>query len=1040
MVTATRWWHKQDDQIVCDLCPRECALHEGQRGFCFVRQNVGGEMVLTTYGRSSGFCVDPIEKKPLNHFLPGTPVLSFGTAGCNLGCKFCQNWSISKAKEFDTLADAADPAAIAKAAKAAGCRSVAFTYNDPVIWAEYAIDAAIACHEAGLKTVAVTAGYISPEARKDFYAVMDSANVDLKAFTETFYKYLTLSKLEPVLDTLRWLKHESNVWFEITNLMIPGENDSAEETERMCDWILRELGDDVPVHFTAFHPDFRMKDRPPTPPETLQRARQQALKAGIKFPYVGNTHDVAGQSTYCPNCKSVLIERDWYQLGQYNLRGNACAKCGTIIPGVFEQRPGDWGPKRMPVRISAPSVVQISPPSQRVVVPSGPVTVSSTPSTKPMLPQLPDSAPLQLSDDDGAVIVAYARAVVEATLLRTPLPAFPDTLAGLPTYGIFVTLRRAMLRSCKGRFGDIFKLGDILSDVAIDAATHDPRFPSLVAEELPRLRVEVSLMHGPQWMTARGDERIRAIQVGKHGLVLHHPRGRGLLLPQVATEQNLDAYTFLRALSQKAGLPHDAWRDDAAQIMTFEASILHSKPPVAEFNAAELSNELLDQLAAIAGNVLREESRDAGGLDAALTEKHASEIGMAVRTSSGRLSVSLGQKQSLAEMVSNAGRSLRQSIPKEQRTSERIESVSLMWQPIPLSPRDFPDRHQTLAGAAIVARRNGGQWGLHVIQSASAPEFNTALQGIRSNLQQWGQPNSDVSLTAFSVRHHVINPVAAPQRVNMIASNSVRPAARAGQFYPADPAEMSNAISRALAEGSGPAATYRAIMLPHAGWMYCGSVIGKTLARTVVPRNVIIVGPKHTPLGANWSVSSADKWEIPGATVPIATEIRDRLLQLVPALTAESDAHQQEHGIEVLVPFLLRMNPELRIVPIVLGPTAYSQTHMLARALSIIVAESSEPPLLVISSDMNHFAAEAENRRLDQMALDAMCTGDAGRLFDTVQRHNISMCGVMPAVAIMRALSENGATLRPELVHYTNSGLVTGQHDRVVGYAGVVIK
>src|SRR4051794_39424898 len=218
------WWHqdeKEPDRIHCDLCPRDCTLRPGDIGFCFVRENRGGEMVLSTYGRSTGFCIDPIEKKPLNHFYPGTSVLSFGTAGCNLGCKFCQNWSISKSREVELLSESASPEAIAAAAKELGCRSVAFTYNDPVIWAEYAIDAAKACRAAGVKSVAVTAGYISPAARGPFYEVMDAANVDLKGFTEEFYQKLTLSHLQPVLDTLRWLKHESDTWFEITNLIIP---------------------------------------------------------------------------------------------------------------------------------------------------------------------------------------------------------------------------------------------------------------------------------------------------------------------------------------------------------------------------------------------------------------------------------------------------------------------------------------------------------------------------------------------------------------------------------------------------------------------------------------------------------------------------------------------------------------------------------------------------------------------------------------------------------------------------------------------------
>jgi AmmeMemoRadiSam system radical SAM enzyme len=350
-----RYWHFVDEgtRIFCDLCPRACVLKEGDRGFCFVRKNEDNRMVLTTYGLSTGFCVDPIEKKPLNHFLPGTSVLSFGTAGCNLGCQFCQNWSISKSREIEMLSERATPQDIAQAALRLGCRSVAFTYNDPVIWAEYAIDTAKACHEVGLKTVAVTAGYITPEARPEFYAVMDAANVDLKAFTELFYQKVTLAKLEPVLDTLKWLKHESNVWFEITNLMIPDENDSAEETERMVDWILANLGDEVPVHFTAFHPDFRMIDKGPTPPETLARAREQAIKAGLKYAYVGNVNDVERQSTYCPTCKQCLIERDWYELGAYHIVDSRCADCKAEIAGVFEESKGNWGRRRLPVVIPA---------------------------------------------------------------------------------------------------------------------------------------------------------------------------------------------------------------------------------------------------------------------------------------------------------------------------------------------------------------------------------------------------------------------------------------------------------------------------------------------------------------------------------------------------------------------------------------------------------------------------------------------------------------------------------------------------------------
>lgn len=352
-VVATKYWHKLDDgRVQCDLCPRFCKLHEAQRGFCFVRACQNDEIVLTTYGRSSGFCVDPIEKKPLNHFLPGTPVLSFGTGGCNLGCKFCQNWDISKSREIDTLAHEASPVLIARAARQLNCRSVAFTYNDPVIFLEYAVDTAAACHELGVKTVAVTAGEICDEPRAEFFHAIDAANVDLKSFTEKFYKEICASHLQSVLDTLIYLKCETNVWFEITTLLIPGANDSDKELEEMTQWVVEYLGPDVPMHFTAFHPDWKMLDTPATPPETLARARRIALKNGVRYAYTGNIHDAEGSSTYCHKCNKKLVGRDWFVLSDWNLTADgSCNSCGTPCVGQFDDRPGTWGSRRMPVRL-----------------------------------------------------------------------------------------------------------------------------------------------------------------------------------------------------------------------------------------------------------------------------------------------------------------------------------------------------------------------------------------------------------------------------------------------------------------------------------------------------------------------------------------------------------------------------------------------------------------------------------------------------------------------------------------------------------------
>ena len=351
-VIEVGFWHPVErDKIQCDLCPRFCKLSDGQRGLCFVRGNENGRMHLYTYGRSSGFCIDPIEKKPLNHFLPGTPVLSFGTAGCNLACKFCQNWDMSKAREMDTLADAASPEALAHYCHQHDCRSIAYTYNDPVIFLEYAEDVAIACHKYDIKSIAVSAGYITDQARPRFFRHMDAANIDLKAFTDRFYKRICGGSLAPVLDTLLYLHNETDVWFEITTLLIPDENDSDTELTAMCRWIADNLGPSVPVHFTAFHPDWKMLDKPRTPANTLTRARKIAMDHGLRYVYTGNVHDSVGSSTYCHQCGLKLIERDWYVLGEWNLVNGCCRDCGTPLPGHFESLPGDWGARRQPVFI-----------------------------------------------------------------------------------------------------------------------------------------------------------------------------------------------------------------------------------------------------------------------------------------------------------------------------------------------------------------------------------------------------------------------------------------------------------------------------------------------------------------------------------------------------------------------------------------------------------------------------------------------------------------------------------------------------------------
>jgi pyruvate formate lyase activating enzyme len=349
---GTYWRQLDSRRIQCLLCPRACKLHEGQRGFCFVRACQDGQVILTTHGRSTGFCVDPIEKKPLHHFLPGTPVLSFGTAGCNLACQFCQNWETTRSRELDTLAAEASAETIAATAQELHCPSVAFTYNDPVIFMEYAMDVSQACHGLGIKTVAVTAGYICDEPREEFFRDIDAANVDLKAFTERFYRQRCSGHLQPVLDTLLYLRRKTNVWLEITNLLIPGENDSDSELEELTEWVVDSLGPDVPLHFTAFWPAWRMLDKHPTPASTLSRARRIAVKNGVRYAYCGNAYETAESHTYCHLCGNKLIGRDRYRVTEWNVHGDLCRFCGGRCPGVFGAQPGNWGPRHMPVRLT----------------------------------------------------------------------------------------------------------------------------------------------------------------------------------------------------------------------------------------------------------------------------------------------------------------------------------------------------------------------------------------------------------------------------------------------------------------------------------------------------------------------------------------------------------------------------------------------------------------------------------------------------------------------------------------------------------------
>ena len=1061
---AAGWWHDEPatGRIICDLCPRECTLKAGDRGFCFVRQNVDGEMVLTTYGRSTGFCIDPIEKKPLNHFFPGTSVLSFGTAGCNLGCKFCQNWDISKSREVERLSELAMPDAIARAAAEFGCRSVAYTYNDPVIWAEYAIDTARACRAAGIKNVAVTAGYISPAARAPFYEFMDAANVDLKGFTEEFYYKITYSHLQPVLDTLSWLKTNSDVWFEITNLIIPQCNDSHDELRQMCDWILQHVGDQVPVHFTAFHPDFRMRELPNTPLETLLAAYDIAKNTGLRHVYVGNVNDQEHQSTYCGNCHRLVIERNWYELGAYHLDDNRCAYCGTTVAGRFDARPGNWGRRRQPVQIAqfaapntsantaAVSTLDRSRSRLELHNNSQGVEMSSQPDSAA---ELNKPARPHLTEAQQQAIQNAANELVVAPICGRPPHLADATLAGaagLTVMGAFVTLKRAgQLRACCGALGHPMPLLEALRHSSHRTATEDARLPPISPTELPFLHLDVSLLYGFESVRALGRDRIREVVVGRHGLQIRRGSESGLLLPIVAVENQLDSEAFLRQVCRKAGLPTNAWEDPDIQLMTFEAFAFGG--PIV-LGAAErdnlsparmFSSNEIEQLAAHCTRNIR--ALVAGGTPDyylfGVTDGTVAGVSVAVRPAGGQ-SVQIAQlsvrpglplQATLFQSCERLAAGLRESRVEIQRAEQLEADVCILYDSAMHGTVAEPDpRGIDPAKRAVMVMDHGrAAW---VFDPDCGVE---QLIQIAADDCRVSQPET-ASLLSFAAQANT-TPVRISTAPRAAQGAETREPAVAGSFYPAAAGELDQLVDELLAEPVPKLSAWPAIMVPHAGLRYSGALAARTFAQVKIPDTVLIIGPKHTRLGVEWAVAPHRYWKIPGAIVESDQPLARRLAEGIPGLELDAAAHQQEHGIEVELPWIARLAPRSRVVGITIGGGSLQRCLAFGKALAGILRELAHPPLLVISSDMNHFANDEENRRLDALALEALETKRPEHLYDVVTRHNISMCGMLPAVIIMETLRQLDALHTIQRTGYCTSADTTHDTSRVVGYAGLLL-
>lgn len=1067
-------------------------------------------MVLDTYGKSTGFCIDPIEKKPLNHFFPGTSVLSFGTAGCNLGCQFCQNWDISKSREVSKLSSIAEPELIARAAKELGCKSVAFTYNDPVVWAEYAIDTAKACRSLGLQSVAVTAGYISPAARREFYVHMDAANVDLKAFTEDFYRKITYSQLQPVLDTLRYLRFETDVWFEITNLIIPDANDSDDEFKRMCDWILNEIGSDVPIHFSAFHPDFRMTDRPRTPHSTLLKAYSIAKQCGLKYPYVGNVHDIEHGSTYCWSCRELLIERDWYQLGKYGILGNLCGRCGAEQAGRYDPKPGDWGRKRQPVNLDSyrpvPSnLISLGDSKSRARSNEFPIELVSNPRdattssvethsanlplastlsansaeesmTNPILtaPVKLDMLKLdELSDEQKGRIHKAAQIVVIATacgkrLTRDWLDLL-GPMANLHIMGMFSTLTRGQqLRGCCGFVGRPTKLKDAILSSAQKTTNEDARMPVISTVELPYLKMDVSLLNSPTVVMGPSNERIQHIQVGKHGLKITLGNQTGLLLPSVPVDQNWNEEEFLKGVCRKAGLPENAWQDTNAILETFEGLVLEGKidstnlPTDIPGKMPPGDIESLQKLRQVATNNLIALARGATPSYYALSAMDGNVHGLVLTL------IDSANRKPLAHWIKS---SLRQGMPLQsslfdlckaaadvlakaqfQKETDIELAITVLFDPTHHGSIQFEDWNGTqLKESLSRCELEGLSSQQRAIVTACGDYAAVSFDSNKSILELTVDAASEVRTRRNPVGVYsmacisTVDSLLASNRTKPVSDSVVRQPAIAEGFYPSNPVARRQLVAE-FKEHVPTEITPKpalALMTPHAGLRFSGQVAMNVWSSVQIPSTVLLIGPKHTALGRDWAVSPAEAWELPGGERwEVDQELAHKIATEVEGMEMDFAAHAREHGTEIQLPILegcIQSGAKPKIVAIAMNGASQEEIDRCADQLAKVLRSMPSLPLMVISSDLNHYLPEAENRRRDRLAIDAMLTGDPSKLIEICQSNQITMCGLIPAVLVMQTLINLGEKFQVEEIVYNNSSH-RGNSDRVVGYAGVAFR
>jgi AmmeMemoRadiSam system radical SAM enzyme/AmmeMemoRadiSam system protein B/AmmeMemoRadiSam system protein A len=1038
----------EGDHIRCLACGHRCLIGDNLRGICKVRYNEGGQLRVP-FGYVAALQCDPVEKKPFFHVYPSSDALTFGMLGCDYKCSYCQNWLTSQAlRDADAVAPPRPVTArqLVEAARRENARLVVSSYNEPLITAEWAVAVFRQAKSAGLACAFVSNGNATPEVLDFLRPWLLSYKVDLKSFSDRRYRTLG-GTLDAVLRTIRMV-HERGLWLEVVTLIIPGFNDSDDELRRAADF-LASVSPDIPWHVTAFHKDYHMTDPDATPPETLLRACEIGSAAGLRFVYAGNLPGRVGpwENTRCPNCRATVIARYGYLVRSYRLTADGCCPdCKTRLPGVWPSSAGDvrTGNDIAAYRDRLPRAVGRALPVVEPTSSPPPPGSHPMPIKESAVAVQPPAPPPRLTDEEKQQVIAAAAALLRAAVAGQPSP--PPTVPEHTVSGAFISLKRGgHLRCCCGSLGQPVPLMRALSQAAFRTAWEDVRFPPVSPSEMEHLALEVWLLYHPEPVHFRGEERLRAITIGRHGVQVVRGEARGLFLPGVALDHGWDARRFLDQVCVKAGLPPTAWREEATALFTFEGEPLHGtagageplpgRPaPCQPQDLVAYANFCGSNLAALLSGATPNYyvwGAPDGTVSGLVLTLQRADTGATLHFSQTSLRPGLPLQSTLFALVQSAAQILaRQGITADGFSALRV-GITLLHDAALHGTVASPH----LAGldprerACLVQERNKSALIFDPKRTADELLAEAATQAKVTH------PATAAVFGLAAVSNAApLSVSTAPQPVRGPAE---RPPAVAGAFYDADPTALARTVD-ALLPGDRPRKEWSAALVPHAALKYSGRIAADVLRRIKYPKHVIIIGPKHTPLGVDWAVAPHQTWELPGGGIESDFILARRLCQAIPGLEMDGAAHQREHGIEVELPLLARLAPGTKVIGIAIGHGDLASCRRFAEGLAQVLRDRAEMPLLVISSDMNHFATDAENRRLDALALEALEKRDPEALYETVHEHSISMCGVLPAVIVLETLRLLGRLKKAERVGYATSADVTGDKSRVVGYAGML--